>query len=952
MKEYDHKEIEEKWQRQWAADDLYKTPSDPNNPHYVLDMFPYPSGSGLHVGHVEGYTGTDVYARFQRMLGKDVLHPMGWDAFGLPAENYAVKTGVPPREKTDESIATFKSQINRLGLSYDWDREIDTSRSDYYRWTQWLFTKLFDNDLAEKKPAKVNWCPGCQTVLANEQVVDGACERCDSQVVQKEMNQWFFNITKYSDELVDDLVDLDWPRSTKQAQRNWIGRQKGARFSFPVSAKSGEFPDLEVFTTRPDTLFGVTFMVVAPEHELVTNALDEGALENAEEVEKHRTETEAKTERERQESDEKTGVKLAGITATHPATGEEIPVYVADYVLAGYGTGAIMAVPAHDKRDFAFAQKFGIDVKQVITTYIEHCDGINDPREDVKLIDGRPCVDIIIEHPTQEKFLVQIEKAEEHTHVHLVGGGIDEDETQKEAVAKELIEETGFVNFEIKERVFQDLECLGYRHTKNANVRGFTNFYHVKLKDLEQVESEIDEGLHEIDWRTKQEVTNTITWEPHLFGWKKFIDSSVFIEEGQLINSGDFSDLSSEEAGEKITEKFGKPETTYRLRDWSVGRQRFWGCPIPVVYDPEGEAHVVPAEHLPWELPTDVLFEPTGEAPLEKSEELKKRTEKIFGEGWTPETSTLDTFVDSSWYFLRFTDPHNQAAFADADAINKWCPVDTYVGGAEHSVMHLLYARFITKALADMEYIDFREPFVSLRHQGMIMAEDGTKMSKSVGNVVNPNEVVDQVGADTLRMYELFAGPFADSVDWNTDAIAGPRRFLEKIWRLVGQHGESIKSLETPADDHVLHQTIKSVTENIHDFRFNTAISSLMELVNDFVDREQISSDALGVCIRLLAPFAPHITEELWRQLDGEGSVHQQAWPEYDEAATQKAEITIAVQVNGTVRGEIVVSQNTSESEILTQAKEQENVANWLEDTAIKREIYVEGRLVNFVTGK
>jgi leucyl-tRNA synthetase len=824
MKEYDHNEIETKWQKQWVDDELYKTPAEPSNPHYVLDMFPYPSGSGLHVGHVEGYTGTDVYARIQRMQGKDVLHPMGWDAFGLPAENYAVKTGVHPRKKTDESIATFKSQINRLGLSYDWDREIDTSRSDYYRWTQWLFTKLFENDLAEKKPAKVNWCPGCQTVLANEQIVDGACERCDSQVVQKEMNQWFFRITKYADELVDDLEDLDWPRSTKQAQRNWIGRQEGARFSFPVSAELGDFSDLEVFTTRPDTLFGVTFMAVAPEHDLVTQLLEnqESGIENHAQVEKYVAAAEAKTDRQRQENKEKTGVKLGGVTAVHPATGDEIPIYVADYVLAGYGTGAIMAVPAHDKRDHAFAEKYDIEIKNVVLN-----------NQAIKASDR--------------------------------GAGIEG--TTTESISGEKVEE-------------------------------------------------------------------------------------VFTGKGVVANSDTFNGLPSNQGGDLITKQYGQTETTYRLRDWSVGRQRFWGCPIPVVYDPDGKAHAVPDEHLPWELPTDVPFEPTGEAPLEKSVKLTERTEKIFGEGWKPETSTLDTFVDSSWYFLRFTDPHNKAVFADPDAANNWCPVDTYVGGAEHSVMHLLYARFITKALADMEYVDFREPFVSLRHQGMIMAEDGTKMSKSKGNVVNPNEVIDQVGADTLRMYELFAGPFADSVDWNTDAIAGPRRFLEKIWHLVGQHGGSIKRLETPADDHVLHQTIKSVTENIHDFRFNTAISSLMELVNDFVDREQISSDALGVCIRLLAPFAPHITEELWRQLDGEGSVHQQAWPEYDEAATQKAEITIAVQVNGTVRGEIVVSQNTSESEILTQAKEQENVANWLEDTAIKREIYVEGRLVNFVTGK
>ncbi|MEX2515011.1 MAG: leucine--tRNA ligase [Candidatus Paceibacterota bacterium] len=831
MKEYDHKSIEKKWQQRWADDELYKTPESPENPHYILDMFPYPSGSGLHVGHVEGYTGTDVYSRFQRMQGKDVLHPMGWDAFGLPAENYAIKTGVHPREKTDESIATFKEQINRLGLSYDWDREIDTSRGDYYRWTQWLFTQLFAHDLAEKKPAKVNWCPGCQTVLANEQVVDGACDRCDSHVVQKEMNQWFFRITDYADELVDDLENLDWPESTKQSQRNWIGRQEGARFTFAVNGggtdpKSSSSEDdragLEVFTTRPDTLFGVTFMAVAPEHELVASLLEnqESGIKNHDEVEKYVEEAEAKTDRQRQENKEKTGVQLDGVTAVHPATGDEIPIYVADYVLAGYGTGAIMAVPAHDKRDHAFAEKYDIDIKVVV-------------------IDN------------------EIAKA-----------------------------------------------------------------------------SDRSEGI---------EGTTTDS----LSGKKP---KEIFTDKGVIIHPDTFNGLSSDEGGEIITEKFGQKETTYRLRDWSVGRQRLWGCPIPVVYDPDGKAHAVPEEHLPWTLPDDVPFEPTGEAPLEKSAELKKRTEDIFGEGWTPETSTLDTFVDSSWYFLRFTDPHNDTTFADEKVIQDWCPVDTYVGGAEHSVMHLLYARFITKALADMNHIEFREPFISLHHQGMIMAEDGTKMSKSKENVVNPNRVVDQVGADTLRMYELFAGPFGDEVDWNTDAIAGPRRFLEKVWRLAHQQEENIKDTATPVDDHVLHQTVKAVTKSVADFRFNTAISSLMELVNDLQDRETVSADVLGILLRLLAPFAPHITEELWQKLGEEGSVHLQDWPTYDEEATREAEVNIAIQVNGTVRGEMVVSQDAGEASIISQAKEHDNVSNWLEDKAINREIYVENRLVNFVT--
>jgi leucyl-tRNA synthetase len=840
MNEYNHKKIEEKWQKYWRDHDTYRTPDLPKDPHYVLDMFPYPSGSGLHVGHVEGYVGTDVYARFLRMQGKDVLHPMGWDAFGLPAENYAVKTGTHPRETTTRAIAAYKEQLNRLGFSYDWQREINTSRPKYYGWTQWLFGELYENGLATKKPAEVNWCPSCQTVLANEQVVDGACERCDSKVVQKEMEQWFFSITDYADELIDGLEELDWPPATKAAQRNWVGRAEGARFSFPVSGKKQDYADLEVFTTRADTLYGVTFMVVAPEHDLVGKALDDGRLENADKVSEYIKKTEAKTERERQESDEKTGVKLAGVTATHPATGEKIPIFVADYVLAGYGTGAIMAVPAHDKRDFAFAYKIGIEllIKSVVIPSIE------------KLLD----------------FSGDFE------------GGIE--------------------------------NAVG----ENENIESSSKRYAKKAQEY------IEKGER----------------------W--------WIGSGKLVNSGEFSGLSSAEAAEKITEKFGQAETTYRLRDWSVGRQRFWGCPIPVVYDPEGKAHLVPEKHLPWKLPDDVPFEPTGEAPLAASRELKERTEEIFGAGWTPETSTLDTFVDSSWYYLRFTDPQNTDEFASSEAIKRWCPVDTYVGGAEHSVMHLLYARFITKVLADLGHINFREPFTKLRHQGLIMAEDGTKMSKSKGNVVNPDTVVETVGADTLRLYELFAGPFGETVEWDTDSIAGPRRFLERVWRLAQAQPHNGSNLETVPEDQALHATIKAVTDDLSDFRFNTAISHLMELLNNFQDRETVSAGLLSTFVRLLAPLAPHISEELWQALGGEPSVHQADWPRHDAAVAAETEITIAIQIDGKLRGEVKVSQTADETAIISQAKAAEGVTALLENKTIKRHIYVPNRLVNFVT--
>jgi leucyl-tRNA synthetase len=917
---------------------------------------------------------------------------MGWDAFGLPAENYAIKTGTHPRERTEETIPVFKNQLQSLGFSYDWSREINTSQPEYYRWTQWLFTTLFAEGLAEKKPDTVNWCPDCQTVLANAQVIDDLCERCDTEVEQKEMDQWFFNTTAYADELIDSLDNLDWPDSTKELQRNWIGRNEGAVFNFPLKidrterfvvlhgyksgpnkhfhpwlkeqleaaghevvmpelpnaddpdvseqvayvrentkltedttlvahslgtvvamklleeidhpvrstfllapfidtefangkergyedtthwqfdaekirnnagqltnlrpsedtsisdqqyqraqetlggdwktidvtephAKGTEEPELlshlhshlSVFTTRPDTLFGVTYMAVAPEHDIIQDL--RGNVENKQEVETYIEKARKKSDQERREAEEKTGVRLDGITAKHPATGEELPVYIADYVLPEYGTGAIMAVPAHDERDYVFANEYDLPIRQVV---------------------------------------------------------------QPAAVSDA---------------------------PRNAN--------DVAANANEQIRPEA-----ELPW----------------------------VNDGELMNSGEFSGLSSSDAADKITEKFGRQEKTYKLQDWSIGRQRYWGAPIPIVYDPDGQPHPVSEEHLPWELPDDVPFEPTGEPPLAKSQELQRRTEEIFGEGWTPETETMDTFVDSSWYFLRYPDPHNEDELASDKALETWCPVDMYIGGAEHAVLHLLYARFITKALADAGKIDFREPFESLRHQGMVLAEDGTKMSKSKGNVVNPNEVVDQVGADTLRMYELFAGPFSESFDWDTDAIAGPRRFIERVWRLFADYDPEIEPVaQPPEDDTLMHQTTRSVTNDISDFRFNTAISSLMEARNELAERDTVSADSLSVFVRLLAPFAPHVSEELWHQYRSAESVHKQAWPGYSSEAAEESTVDIAIQINGTVRGEMTVDKTASEDTIVAQAKEVPNVKKRLKDTTITRRIYVPDKLVNFV---
>jgi len=785
MAAYDHKKVEQKWQKRWEESQAFKAPESPKKKFYVLDMFPYPSGSGLHVGHVEGYTGTDVYSRFKRMQGFEVLHPMGWDSFGLPAENYAVKTGIPPAKTTNDAITTFRAQIKRLGLSYDWSREIGAHTPEYYKWTQWLFLFLYKNGLAEKKLSKVNWCPKDQTVLANEQVVNGACERCGTAVVQKDLEQWFFKITEYADQLVDDLDTVDWPESTKINQRNWIGRSEGAEIDFALAGRSEK---IKVFTTRPDTIFGATYCVLAPEHPLTVSFAETSS--NKDEILRYIEVSNNKTDLERQEGQkDKTGIEIKGVKAINPANNEEIPVWISDFVLGNYGTGALMAVPAHDERDMEFAKKFNLPIKET---------ELEDPKEITKKVDGT------------------------------------------------------------------------------------------------------------------------------------------------------------------LVKK-------YRLRDWLISRQRYWGAPIPVVYDPEGKAHPVPEEHLPWLLPTDVEFKPTGTSPLGQSKELLERTEKIFGKGWKPEIDTMDTFMCSSWYFFRFADPHNDTEFAGKEAMQKWLPVDLYVGGAEHTVLHLMYARFFTKVLQKHGFISFGEPFQKLRHQGTILAEDGTKMSKSKGNVINPDDVIDRYGADTLRLYEMFMGPFEAMKPWNTNNILGVRRFLERVWKLEEKlHRETLQERgKSPAEDFpmsaavaasnipsgssasetLLHQTIKKVSDDLESLKFNTAVSSLMILLNELESLSSVPKDAYKTFLQLLAPLAPHMAAEL---AEAQG-VSLDVWPVVDQSKLASATVSVAVQVNGKLRATLELPADMGEGEALTTARAEANVAKWLALGKEVRAVYVPGKVINFV---
>lgn len=803
MDRYSHKDIEKKWQEHWRERGMYTCREDPSlQKQYVLNMFPYPSGAGLHVGHAEGYVAADIYARFKRMKGFDVLYPMGWDAFGLPAENFAVKTGVHPKETTEKAIANFKRQLQELGLSYDWSRELGTHTSEYYKWTQWFFLLLYRNGLAYKAKANVNWCDSCKTVLANEQVEQGRCERCKSQVVQKELAQWFFKITEYTEDLLEGLEKVDWPESTKTSQRNWIGRSEGAILSFPIR---GFEKVIEAFTTRPDTLFGATYMVLAPDHPLV-DELKEKA-ENAEEVLGYVEETRKKTELERTaENREKTGVELKGVKAVNPGTKEEIPVFIADYVLAHYGTGAIMAVPAHDERDFEFATKHGLSVRCVISP----------GKEDKEVLEGKRCY------------------------------------------------------------------------------------------------KEIREG-------------------------------------DKLVNSGPFNGMHPEEAKPRITEHAGgRMKTTYRLRDWLVSRQRYWGSPIPIVYDPEGKAHPIPEEHLPWHLPSDVEFKPTGVSPLAQSKELQERTERIFGKGWRPEVDTMDTFVCSSWYYFRFTDPHNEREFASKEKMRRWLPVDLYVGGAEHAVLHLLYARFFTKILHKLGYISFDEPFLTLRHQGTILGPDGQKMSKSKGNIVNPDHVLEEYGADSIRLYEMFMGSLEDMKPWATENIAGVHRFLHKVWNLqerVSEGHEDDSSLTRE-----VHETVKKAGKDIETMDFNTAISKLMICANAMEKEERVSKASYEIFLKVLAPFAPHIAEELWHRIGNRGSVHEQEWPSYEERLLEEKVSEVVVQVNGKVRGRMSLAKDTSKEEAERLAREDEHVRTWLENKKIRKTVFIPSKLLNIVT--
>ncbi|ANV69913.1 leucine--tRNA ligase [Bacillus bombysepticus] len=798
---FNHQEIEKKWQGYWEENKTFRTPDETEKPKfYALDMFPYPSGAGLHVGHPEGYTATDILSRMKRMQGYNVLHPMGWDAFGLPAEQYALDTGNSPAEFTEHNINTFRNQIKSLGFSYDWDREVNTTDPNYYKWTQWIFLKLFEKGLAYVDEVPVNWCPALGTVLANEEIIDGKSERGGHPVERRPMRQWMLKITAYGDRLLEDLDELDWPESLKDMQRNWIGRSEGAEVHFNIDGTDEKFT---VFTTRPDTLFGATYCVLAPEHALVAEIT---TAEQKEAVEAYINAVKMKSDLERTElAKEKTGV-FTGAYAVNPVNGEKLPIWIADYVLATYGTGAVMAVPAHDERDYEFASVFNLPMKEVVK-----------------------------------------------------GGDI-----------------------------------------------------------------------------TKE----------------------VYTGDGAHVNSAFLDGLNKEEAIAKMIEwlevtSAGNQKVTYRLRDWLFSRQRYWGEPIPVIHWEDGTMTAVKEEELPLVLPKTENIRPsgTGESPLANIDEWVNVVDPETGKKGRRETNTMPQWAGSCWYYLRYIDPNNSEALVDPEKVKQWLPVDIYIGGAEHAVLHLLYARFWHKVLYDIGVVPTKEPFQQLFNQGMILGENNEKMSKSKGNVVNPDDIVASHGADTLRLYEMFMGPLDASIAWSENGLDGARRFLDRVWRLFVQDNGELSEKITDAPNKELekayHQTVKKVTEDYAELRFNTAISQMMVFINDAYKAETLPREYVEGFVKMIAPVAPHIGEELWRKLGYNETITYASWPTFDESKLVEDEVEIVVQVMGKVRAKLTMSKDASKEEMEQLALEA--IQDQIEGKTVRKVIVVPGKLVNVV---
>ncbi len=1153
MNPYDHLAVEKYWKEKWEEEKVYKTDTHSSKkPFYGLVEFPYPSGAGLHVGHVRSYTGMDVIVRKRRMEGFETMFPIGWDAFGLPAENYAIKTGIHPSITTRENINTFREQLKACGFSFDWDREVDTTDPEYYKWTQWIFLKLYEKGLAYKKEMPVNWCPKDKCVLANEEVVDGKCERCGTPVEKRNKEQWMLAITKYAERLDKDLDDTDFLERIKIQQRNWIGLSEGSEIDFKIKTEgsspkkkiligtrnnakfkmltacfspnldvefislndvhvddsalvegqdfeenaklksefyfkatgiptistdhilwlekwpknkgymvhlrkeanpnsdratdeevimflknwmkevgnspahfeyaisftdttgtkgfvslqrnyvlqekqsstfwegyptesflldveTGEykseqkddfryaglisdlakaakdwFADLfTVYTTRADTLFGCTYCVLAPEHALVKKLLAEGSIKNKEEVQKYIDAAVQKIDMDRSaEGKEKTGVKLEGVMAINPGNQKEIPVYIADYVLATYGTGAIMAVPAHDERDNEFAKKYGIETKQVVAPYTVIKTGSEAPRSDETIV-YFDCATSIIKHWSEEKYYV-VEFA--NGFQGFVGGHVEEGETTQQTAVREAGEESGYTDFKNVECIFEHAYGRGYKSRKEREEECHDAFYVIELASDVRIDI-VDKETKQGGWKTKEEIlASSVFNDGHKLAFGHYVTRKGFTDDGVLVNSGTFNKLSSEEARVKITEAVGgKLVKKSKLRDWVFARQRYWGEPIPLVYDKNGKMHPVHVSELPITLPQVEKYEPTdnGESPLYQVPEWVHVKGKIdadgyfhtdtAGEEFRRETDTMPQWAGSSWYFMRYIDPKNDQAIGEETMLKKWLPVTWYNGGMEHTTLHLLYSRFWYKFLFDLGMTPTSEPYYRRTSQGMILGAGGVKMSKSLGNVINPDEIVKKFGADTLRMYEMFIGPFDQAVAWDDKSVIGIRRFVDKVYALKDKINDTDNTFS------ITHKTIKKVGEDIETTAFNTAISSLMICLNEYEKEGSVSKNDFKIFTKLLAPFAPFLASELWKFIGEKSEVHAESWPICDESKLISDTVTYVLQVNGKLRGEITLPVSTGKEEVLKAVKSLEGYAKYVGEAIPKKEIFVPGKLINIV---
>jgi leucyl-tRNA synthetase len=954
------KKIDQKWQEKWKNIGLNKyNPDDKKEKYYTMEMFSYPSGAKLHLGHWFNFAPADSFARYKKMQGYNVFHPMGFDAFGLPAENYAIKTGIHPEDSTKKNIETMKKQLAEMGGNYDWDYSVETCMPDYYKWTQWLFVQLYKHGLAYKKEAPVNWCDSCKTVLANEQVIDGKCERCGTEVVKKKLSQWFFKITDYAEELLTGLDSLDWPESTKKIQTNWIGKSEGSEITFKT--EDGNH-DITVFTTRADTLNGVTYVVLAPESKLVDEIVTDEYKKN---VEEYRLQASKLSEIDRLSTErEKTGTFI-GSYAINPLNGDKVPIWIADYVLEDYGTGAVMAVPAHDERDFKFAKKYNLPIKQVISPvfYGKDKSKVRPDKENTK----RQVVNVVVKHPEENKFLCV--NNDKFGFKNFVMGGIEKGETPVAAAIRELKEETGYVDCSLDYEFYFIYNSKFYAEHKDVN-RDITCYTVVlKLNSLKQEKvSDEEKSIQYPVWIDEEKLLDYLTTEEHKFTYEMY-KNPIAIENKEnvvLVNSGKYDGLSSKEAKLKITEDLeqqgcGKKTINYRLKDWLISRQRYWGAPIPVIYCDTCGTVVVPEEDLPVLLPYNVEFKPDGVSPLKKCEEFMHCKCPKCGKPAVREADTLDTFVCSSWYQLRYPDSKNDKEIFNKELTNKMSPVDCYVGGKEHAAMHLIYTRFMTKALRDMGYLNFDEPFKKLIHQGVILGPDGNKMSKSKGNTVSPDEYVEKYGADVFRMYLMFGFEYRKGGPWDDKGIEAMAKYfgriealIQKVKEIQGNNSEKGKSEQDLL--RVKNQTIKAMAKNIEDFQFNTAVARSMEFlnaINSYIQtgniNKEVLNDATETLIKCLAPLAPHFMEEEWEELGKITSVHLERWPEINEKELKGGSIIIPVQVNGKLRAQVEVDSELSAEEILKTVKENEKVASILADKEIKKEIYVPGKILNFV---